>query len=130
MKKRGNRYSGLSRGRIATRGVMNKTETRFADILKVRQLGGEIAQYWFEPFSLRLTENVVGSSTKPTRYTPDFMILLPDGQTQIIDVKGTGPDDSASLVRLKQAADKFSLWRFFLCKETPKHPERFKWIEY
>lgn len=128
--KRGNRYSGLSKGRVTARGVMNKTETKFADILKARQLQGEISAYWFEPFSLRLTDNIPGSSTKPTRYTPDFMILLPDGETHIVDVKGTGPDDPASLVRLKQASQRFQLWRFFLCKETPKLATWFEWTEY
>ena len=111
------RYTALSKGRTGKRGKMNRTETKYSDELTARKLAGEIVQFWFEPFSLRLTSNVEGSKTKPARYTPDFMVLYPDGLTEIVDVKGTGPDDIAGDVRMKAAAELFPLWRFIKAKQ-------------
>ena len=114
------RFQTLSRGRITTRGAMNKTESRYAELLTVQKMAGEIVEWWFEPFSLRLSSNVQGSELKPARYTPDFLVLLPDGETHVVDVKGSGLDDFAGDVRLKMAAEKFTLWRFYKAKERRK----------
>lgn len=109
-----NRFKTLSRGRIAKRGIRNKTEARYEDTL----LGDpSIHQVWFEPFSLRLSSPDKG---QPARYTPDFMILMKDGTTYIDDVKGAGLDDKAAAVRAKAAAEQYPLWIFRICKERRK----------
>jgi hypothetical protein len=85
-------------------GQMNKTEAEFAEILKVQQLSGAVRWWAFESITLRLA--------KDCRYTPDFMVLLADGSTEMIDVKGGGPIDAKSKVKLRVAADQFRHWRF------------------
>ena len=46
-----NRYQILSRGLKAKRGVMNKTEAEWAAVLTQDP---DVAQWWFEPLTLRL----------------------------------------------------------------------------
>lgn len=108
-----NRFAGLSRGRVTERGKMNKTETLYAADLKEMITAGTLTKYWFEPFSLRLSSPDV---SQPARYTPDFLLLYPDGRTVIVDVKGTGPDDNAAIVRIKCAAEQYPLWEFWIVK--------------
>ena len=115
--KTGQRFSRLSKGRVTARGEMNRTETKYANELTVRKLAGEIVDFWFEPFSLRLSSPPEG---QPARYTPDFMVLMPDGLTVVEDVKGTGPDDLAAIVRIKSAAERFPLWKFRIVKQQTK----------
>ncbi len=108
--RRGSRFAQLSKGLVRTRGKMNKSETRYADFLVAAKLAGEIADYWFEPFSLRIS---ACESGQPARYTPDFMVLLPDGRTYLDDVKtASGFDDPAAMVRIKVAAAQYPLWVF------------------
>lgn len=107
------RFQHLSKGRIAKRGEMNKTEAKYAAELEERKLAGEIVAYWFEPFSLRLSSPEGG---QPARYTPDFLVLMPDGLTVVEDVKGSGLDDKAAIVRIKCAAEQYPLWKFRIVK--------------
>ncbi len=113
----GNRFRILSKGHRSERGKMNKTETRYSELLKAQKLAGEIADYWFEPLSLRLSRPAKG---QPARYSPDFLILMPDGTTIFDDVKGTGIDNEASIVRIKVAAELYPLWVFRIAKERRK----------
>lgn len=112
------RFAGLSKGLVRTRGAMNKGEARYADVLTVAKARGEIADFWFEPFSLRISATDAG---QPARYTPDFLVLMPDGQTFVDDVKtASGHDDPAALVRIKVAASLFSLWTFRIVRPAGK----------
>lgn len=105
------RFKFLSRGRNATRGERNKTETEYEATLEADP---DVAQVWFEPFSLRLSRPDAGQGA---RYTPDFLVLMKDGTTYVDDVKGTGLDDNAAIVRLKCAAEQYPLWVFRLAKK-------------
>ena len=107
--KTNNRFSILSKGLVRTRGEMNKTEAKYAEELQVQKLAGEIVDWWFEPFSLRLSNPESGHGA---RYTPDFMVLMLDGSTFVDDVKNRGMDDPAAIVRVKCAAELFPLWVF------------------
>lgn len=109
------RFQGLSRGKTTTRGQMNATERRYYESL-FGQKG--VVRIWYQPVTLRLSRPPVG---QPATYTPDFMVLMSDGTTYIDEVKGTGPDDNASIVRLKCAAEQYSLWTFRRCKERTKN---------
>ena len=111
------RFTTLSKGRVATRGEMNKTEKRYAAELDEMIRQQKLVRYWFEPFSLRLTKPPKG---QPARYTPDFLLLYPDGRTVVVDVKGSGIDNDASIVRIKCAAEHFPLWEFWLVKQKTK----------
>lgn len=112
--KPGNRFTHLSRGRVAQRGEMNKTEREYADGLR---FDPDVARWWFEPFSLRLSSPPKG---QPARYTPDFLILMKDGTTYVDDVKGSGLDNEGSIVRIKCAAEAYPLWIFRLVKKQTK----------
>lgn len=106
---RTSRFTHLSKGLVRTRGAMNKTEAKYAAELEIQKKAGLIADYWFEPFSLRLSSPDEG---QPARYTPDFMVLMPDGTTIVDDVKNKSVDDFAAIVRIKCAAEQYPLWVF------------------
>lgn len=108
------RFEILSKGRTKKRGKMNRTEAKYASELEERKTAGEIVAYWYEPFSLRLSNPDEG---QPARYTPDFLILMPDGLTYVDDVKGSGLDDTAAAVRAKTAAEIYPLWVFRIVKQ-------------
>lgn len=76
---------------------MNKTEQAYAEHLHQRKLAGEILDYKFEAYTLKLANNC--------RYTPDFMVLMPDGTMQFHEVKGYWLDDAK--VKIKVAARQF-----------------------
>ena len=110
----GNRYSrGLDRGSRG-RGQMNRTESKYAAELETRKRLGEISDCWYEAVGLRLTQPPEG---KAVIYWPDFLVVYPDGETHLVDVKGSGPDNDASIVRLKCAAERYPIWRFLLVKQ-------------
>lgn len=108
------RFKFLSRGRVSKRGQMNKTEASYADELAVDP---EVAWWRHEPFSLRLSSPAEG---QPARYTPDFLVVMRDGTTYLDDVKGTGLDDNAALVRAKCAAEIYPIWNFRVVKQRTK----------
>lgn len=113
----GHRFQALSRGRIAERGVMNQTEKLYAAELAQQVRAGQVARWWFEPFSLRLSRPAAG---QPARLTIDFMVLLPDGTTYLDDTKGTGVDNDAQRVAMKCAAEQYPLWIFRIVKRQTK----------
>lgn len=78
-------------------GIMNKTEAAYAAHLEQRKLAGEIISYHFESYTLKIAADC--------RYTPDFMVLLPDGTMQFHEVKGYWMDDAK--VKIKVAARTF-----------------------
>ena len=83
-------------------GSMNKTEQAYEAHLKRLQMAGEIAHYQFEPIKLRLADK--------TFYTPDFLVVLPDGEMQLHEVKGFWEDDAR--VKIKVAAAMFWMFAF------------------
>lgn len=105
-----NRFRILSRGLNRTRGEMNKTEQRYADWLSASE---DVADWWFEPLTIRLSHPSEG---QPAKYTPDFLVLMTDGRTFLDDVKSGGLDDNAAIVRIKCAAELYPLWVFRLVK--------------
>lgn len=80
-------------------GKQNKTEAAYDAHLKSRLLAGEVAWYKFEGLKFRLADN--------TFYTPDFAVMLANGQLQCHEVKGFWVDDAR--VKIKTAADIYPL---------------------
>lgn len=78
-------------------GVMNKTEAAYGLHLSDLQAKGEIQEFKFEAVKL-----ILGSRCS---YTPDFMVIRPDGILEFHEVKGFWRDDAR--VKIKAAADKF-----------------------
>lgn len=76
---------------------MNKTEAAYADFLEAKKRAGAIADYRFECAKLRLADK--------TFYTPDFMVLDPDGSIEFHEVKGFWEEDAR--VKIKVAAAQF-----------------------
>lgn len=83
-------------GRLKT-GTMNKTEEAYCQHLELRKRYGEIVWYRFEGIKLRLADN--------TFYTPDFSVMLANGQMEMHEVKGYWTDDAR--VKTKVAADQY-----------------------
>ena len=90
--------------------AMNKTEAEYAGMLEARRLRGEVAWWRYEAITLKLADN--------TRYTPDFLVLLPDGVLEIHETKG-GYIREDGWLKLKVAAALFP-FRFFLCQKAAK----------
>lgn len=98
----------LALGRLKT-GQMNKTEAAYAAHLEQLKTQGDVLWYKFEGVKVRLADN--------TFYTPDFAVLLLDGQLQMHEVKGHWQDDAR--VKIKVAADQYP-FRFIAVKPLPK----------
>jgi hypothetical protein len=102
---------------------MNQTETAYADLLEKRRLDGEILAWWFERITIKLAEDC--------RFTPDFLVIRGDMSCEFIDVKGSGPIDPKSAVKVKCAAQEF--WPFWFVveqKQTKKNGGGWKRTEY
>lgn len=78
-------------------GTMNRMEAEYASMLEARKHAGEIAWYGFEAVKLRLADS--------TFYSPDFAVMLSNGQMELHEVKGFWQDDAR--VKIKVAAALF-----------------------
>ena len=65
-------------------GSMNGTETRYAAHLESLRIAGEIEWFAFEALTFKLAPD--------TRYTPDFVVMLPDLTIELHEVKGATKD--------------------------------------
>jgi len=93
-------------------GERNKTEAAYELELERRKSQGEILWYQFEGIKLRLADNCF--------YSPDFVVLLSNGEMEMHEVKGAKAimtDDSK--VKIKVAARHFP-FRFILIFTKPK----------
>lgn len=93
-------------------GVMNDTESEYAQMLEARRLAGEIVRWDFEAVTFKLADRCT--------FTPDFQVLLPDGTIDYVDVKGCGPVDPKSVVKIKVAAETFWMFKFVSEKKNSK----------
>jgi len=92
-------------GRLKT-GEMNKTEAAYGAHLEARKISGEVVWYKFEGLKFRLADN--------TFYTPDFAVMLANGELEAHEVKGWMADDAN--VKIKVAADMYPI-RFFIVRK-------------
>ena len=86
--------------------TMNKLEARYAQYLEALKFGGEIRDFRFEPFRLKLADRCT--------YCPDFFVVTKDGGFEVHECKGFMRDDAA--VKLKVASENFPWWQFKLIK--------------
>jgi len=94
---------GITKKRIP--GTMNKTEARYEEeVLTLEYTSGRLLWYSFEGMTFKLGPDL--------RYTPDFVILRPDGLIECHEIKAgkkTGDplvEDDAR-VKIIAAAEKF-----------------------
>lgn len=99
-------------GRRHTPGVMNQTESLYAEWLQALKTSGQIVDWQFEAVTFKLA--------KLCTYTPDFMVTHLDGILEFIDTKGGGPMDNKSRVKIKCAAEKFWQFKFAIEKRQAK----------
>lgn len=102
-----------AKGRAVRRtpGEMNGTERAYADtVLEPLKRAGEIAHYWFEQFTFKLAADL--------RYTPDFVVMLSDGELECHEIKGEFIREDA-LIKLKLAAQTMP-FLFKLCVKRSK----------
>jgi hypothetical protein len=81
-------------GRLKS-GVMNRTETKYAEFLWGEQIAGRVLWYLFEGITLKLAEKL--------RFTPDFAVLRSDGLIELVDCKGRTNVTRASGERVEKA---------------------------
>lgn len=86
----------LALGRLKV-GVRNRTEAAYEAFLEMRKDHAEVLWYKFEGVKLRLADN--------TFYSPDFAVMLANGQIEMHEVKGFWQDDAR--VKIKMAAELF-----------------------
>lgn len=92
----------------------NKTEARYGLVLEARKRIGEISGYEFGAVTLKLADDV--------RYTPDFLVVLPDlsgsnmsgPRIELHEVKGFMREDAR--IKLRVAAKQFPFFTFRLCR--------------
>lgn len=70
-----------AKGRLKS-GQMNRTEKAYAAWLEAEKHAGRIMAYWFEALKLKIAEGACF-------YTPDFLVLRPDGTLELHEVKGS-----------------------------------------
>ncbi len=100
-------------------GEMNALERAFSEVLEGRLKEGSICRWDYEPCALRISwphNGVRGSS-----YTPDFRVILADGEVVFYETKGFMRDDAR--LKLKVASERHP-YRF--CLVTRKNG---KWKE-
>jgi len=90
-------------------GQRNKTESAYEKYLEERRIAGEVVWYKFEGIKVRLADS--------TFYTPDFAVMLANGQIELHEVKGFWQDDAR--VKIKVAADMYP-FRFIAIKAKAK----------
>lgn len=73
-------------------GVRNKTEAAYEELLKAQVQCGEIVWFKFASVTLKLA--------KDTRYTPDFVVLLPDGTLEMHEVKSIWLGDAKAKIKI------------------------------
>ena len=87
---------------------MNRTERKYADILTIQQKSGQIRGFQFEARKFR-----IGPEGERCWYTPDFIVVLPDGREEVHEVKGGFIRDDAR-VKLLACANAHPWIRFKL----------------
>jgi hypothetical protein len=90
-------------------GEMNGTEAEYYHYLELLKRAGEILWYKFEGIKFRLADGCF--------YTPDFVVLLKNGEMEAHEVKGFWTDDAR--VKIKVAASTYP-FRFIAIKKQSK----------
>lgn len=82
---------------------MNRLETDYWSYLDMLKTIGEVHDFRFESLKFKMANR--------TFYTPDFLVIKPDGAVEIHEVKGFWEDDAR--VKIKVIAEQHS-WFIFI----------------
>ena len=69
----------FAKARRYAQAAMNQTEAAYAHVLEAQKRAGHITDYWYECISLELGPQ--------SRWYPDFLVEMPDGEMQLHEVK-------------------------------------------
>lgn len=69
-----------AKGRMKS-GEMNRAEKAYAAFLDGERAAGRVARFWFESLKVKIADGKCW-------YTPDFLVLRPDGTLELHEVKG------------------------------------------
>ena len=86
----------------------SKWEEQYNSMLELKYRACEILAYEYESITFRLAPK--------TTYTPDFLVVLPDGKVQIHEVKGFAREDA--IVKFKVAAQQNPWFEFIMVKKS------------
>lgn len=101
----------IGRGIRKVAGQMNNLERKYSDYLTQQQRAGYVEWFGYEAMKFKLADN--------TFYTPDFIVMRPDGAIELHDTKGTTSKSRASgkvkapfyeehsVIKIKVVADRF-----------------------
>ena len=106
-------------------GYASKWESLYAVELGYQKAAGEIIEWAYEPITFNLTEGSVvdGKAVRAIKYTPDFVVWLPDGKRRCIEIKGKWRQ-TKDVNRFKLAKDKFRNEEIVMLKYTDGAWER------
>lgn len=110
-----NRARIRAKARMVPRSLdrgMNQTESAYADVLRCRQLAGEVIRYDYEPEKLRLADM--------TWYSPDFRVVMADGLIEFHEVKACKASgdllcEDDARVKWKVASEMHPMYGFRMC---------------
>lgn len=103
------RRKAFALGRMKA-GAMNQTEAAYGKRLETLRQAGVVAWYKFEGMKLRLADN--------TFYSPDFAVMLANGEIEMHEVKGRWQEDAR--VKIKVAAEQYPFRFIAITKQLSK----------
>lgn len=101
----------LALGRLKA-GVRNKLEQSYEQHLELRRQAGEIQWYKFEGIKFRLADECF--------FTPDFAVLLANGEMEIHEVKGSKAIFQCDAKAKIKVASEMYPFRFIVVFQIPK----------
>lgn len=112
-----------AKGRMK-KGELNRTEAAYAQYLEGEKQAGRIADFWFESLKLKVADGACW-------YLPDFMILRPNGELELHEVKGSPrifADDAK--VKCKSVATQYPFALFVVYPRNKRQGGGFDVIPY
>ena len=106
---------------------MNRTESKYAELLEAKRLAGEILYWEFERIKIRLGQSCY--------YTPDFLVIDAQGRIEFHEVKGFWRDDARVKSKVAAEAVPWAGWFAYQLKggqwvEEDLNPKDRKVIDY
>lgn len=101
-------------------GRMNGLERDYSLYLEQQKAAGRILWFEFEGMKFRLADK--------TFYTPDFAVMMADGEIQMHEVKGYWEDDAR--VKIKVAAELFPFRFWGVKRQTKKNGGNWEFEEF
>lgn len=103
-----------------TPGEMNGAEQAYSQLLDLQIAAGTILAWWFESWKFRLGD-------LQAWYTPDFMVMKPDGSMEVHEVKGHMEEAALLRLKLMRSLYPFPLWLIHYKTKSVKKVREYLW---